>query len=600
MSALYARVCRQTTWICSPFQVSFAASPTLPAALAAGAKLPAPAPVFPRYVEPGLEAKEGRSQTSDNKKGFQQTQDKSATFPVEKLDLELAFRRIKADLRSDRYFVHSPIEIELAEIAFDDWLNQLRKKVAEGYRPHSALVADIPKGNGAVRPGALLALEDRVVYAAAVGAILPSINAGLGWSQGTVDFGYQLSKTQRRVEWFTNTFNSWSAFRKASLERIEKGATYVVLTDVTGFYENIDLPTLFSDLRSLGADPHVIRLLEGCLNRWCVIPNRGLPQGLSASDVLAKVYLNAIDRALADTDIDYIRYVDDMRIFCHEIPACKEALMFLTQALRRRGLNLQSAKTEILPAAEARRPIEGITPIISDVIKGYREFVEKMGSINPYAPISQIEENVEPNDPPVEVVQEAFRLNFIDKPKHFNKTLFHFLLNRLGAQKDGYALEYCLDQLAVNPQETRTLLRYVERVVGFNEAFVAIELFLNSPDCIYDYQAYEIFRWLNLVAISPSPGLVAIARRVTFDSARPSYLRAVCRVVLQNYGTTADLDRLEAIYGSVHDDLEKGQILVSLQGLELERRNEFYARVASDGELCERAIKLVQNRSPAA
>ena len=55
--------------------------------------------------------------------------------------------------------------------------------------------------------------------------------------------------------------------------------------------------------------------------------------------------MNPIDQAVVDEEIDYIRYVDDMRIFCADVPACKKALMFLIQALRRRGLNLQTAKT---------------------------------------------------------------------------------------------------------------------------------------------------------------------------------------------------------------------------------------------------------------
>jgi hypothetical protein len=400
------------------------------------------------------------------------------------------------------------------------------------------------------------------------------------------------------VEWFTNTFNSWTAFRNASIERIEQGANYVVLTDITGFYENIDLPTLFSDLRSLGADPDAVGLLEHCLSRWSVIPGRGVPQGLSPSDVLAKVYLNAVDRAFADVGIDYIRYVDDIRIFFREVPASKKALMSLSQILRRRGLNLQSAKTEIMSAADAKRTIEGIAPIIGDVVKQYREFVEEMGSIDPYTSISQIEENVKPDDAPVEVVHEAFRLNFVDKTKRFNKTLFHFLLNRLGSQQDEYALEYCLGQLAENPQETKAVLEYAHRVGEFDKTFAAIELFLNSTDCIYDYQTYQIFRWLNSVTVSPSAGIVIIARQLAFDNARPSYLRGVCRLLLENHGTTADLDRLEASYGAIHEDLEKAQILVSLKGLELKRRNAFYRRVKGDGELCERAIKFVSRQKP--
>ena len=109
-------------------------------------------------------------------------------FPVDKLNLDLAWRRVKGDLQTRRVFVHSPFEVELVEANLNEWLDRLREKIAAGYQPSSAAVADIPKGNGAVRPAALLTLEDRVVYAALVGAILSSINDGLRWSQGTVDF----------------------------------------------------------------------------------------------------------------------------------------------------------------------------------------------------------------------------------------------------------------------------------------------------------------------------------------------------------------------------------------------------------------------------
>ena len=122
----------------------------------------------------------------------------------------------------------------------------------------------------------------------------------------------------------------------------------MVVTDLTGFYENIDLSILASDLRSLGCHVETVQLLSTCLNRWGVIPGRGLPQGYSPSDILAKVYLNPIDRAIVDEGFDYIRYVDDIRVFCSDFANSKQALLFLTQALRRRGLNLQTSKTEMM------------------------------------------------------------------------------------------------------------------------------------------------------------------------------------------------------------------------------------------------------------
>ena len=518
-------------------------------------------------------------------------------FPVEKLDLDLAWRRVKNDLQTGRVFVHTPYELQLIEVDQEQWLAHLQEKIALGYRPHSAVIADIPKGNGAVRPAALLCLEDRVVYAATVGAMLPSIGAGLRWSQGSVDFSYRLSESPRRVEWSISAFLGWSGFRNASVDRLDRGATHAVLTDITSFYENVQLDILFSDLRSLGCDGFIVQLLQTCLHRWCVVSGRGLPQGLSPSDVLAKVYMNAIDQAVIDVGIDYIRYVDDMRIFGMDVSECKKALMFLTQALRRRGLNLQSAKTAILPAKVARTKIEGIAPILGAIQKRYKDLLaEIVEAIGPYATIAEIEAGVNPDEAPLEVVQEAFRENFIDTTAPFNKTLFHFLLNRLGAQGNSYAIDYCLEQFHEHPQETQAVLDYLEKVGSYDKAFPALENFLTSANCIYDYQIYQVYRWLNLLNQPPSAGLIGIARRITFDQARPSYLRAVCRTVLQDHGTTADFDRLEASYGGIHDDLERAQILVSLKGMEVGRRNSFYGRVAGDGLLCGRAVRLAKGQ----
>jgi hypothetical protein len=244
--------------------------------------------------------------------------------------------------------------------------------------------------------------------------------------------------------------------------------------------------------------------------------------------------MNPIDQAVVDVGIDYIRYVDDMRFFCADVPACKKALMFLIRELRRRGLNLQTAKTEIVSAHEERDRIESVTRVLASVHQKYKEFLEAMlEDIGPYATITDIEENVSADDAPVEVVREAFKNNFIDTGETFNKTLFHFLLKRLGAQKDPYAVSYCLRQFKTRPQETQQILDYLGEVGNFDDVFPALESFLNSADCIYDYQIYQVFQWLTSLGVPPSSGLVTIARRLTFDNARPSYLRAVCRTVLQ-------------------------------------------------------------------
>ncbi len=177
-------------------------------------------------------------------------------------NLSLAWRRTKLDAQSDRVFVRTPYEIDLIDENVSEWVSLLNKRISEGYRPGSTTIADIPKGNGAIRPAALLSLEDRTVYADLVGALVPTIYSGLKWAQGTVDFAYQLAERHDRPNLFTNRYNGWANFRCVQMEKLaNKEITHVVFTDLTGFYENIDLPTLMSDLRSLGCDGDILQLL---------------------------------------------------------------------------------------------------------------------------------------------------------------------------------------------------------------------------------------------------------------------------------------------------------------------------------------------------
>jgi hypothetical protein len=248
-----------------------------------------------------------------------------------------------------------------------------------------------------------------------------------------------------------------------------------------------------------------VQLLSTCLYRWGVIAGRGIPQGYSASDILAKAYLNPIDRAMVDEGFDYIRYVDDIRLFCSGFANCKQALLFLSQGLRRRGLNLQTSKTEMMGRASARRRIEGIAPVIEAAQERYRRKIEEIvGRVDPYAPIADIELQIDPDDAPLEVVQEVFNEHFLGEHPRFNGTLFHYILKRLSAQKDRTALEVCLNQLYIRPQETQPILDYIALTGAHEEAYPALHKFLASDDDIYDYQKYQIFRWLSEASLPPT------------------------------------------------------------------------------------------------
>src|SRR4029450_7658401 len=190
-------------------------------------------------------------------------------------------------------------EVELMEIDRGAWLSELRESIRTNrYFPSAMVVCDIPKAKGGIRPGSHLIVADRLVYAACVGACLEKINAEIGWAQGAVDFAYQLAAEPRQRKWLRSQFSGWEEFRERSLRKLEEGYPYVVIADISSFYDSIDVATLISDLRQVAAPQAVIEQIRQCVNRWGLVPGRGIPQGQSASDILAKLYLNSVDKNL--------------------------------------------------------------------------------------------------------------------------------------------------------------------------------------------------------------------------------------------------------------------------------------------------------------
>ena len=433
------------------------------------------------------------------------------------------------------------------------------------------------------------------MYAACVGRVAAKIKNALQWASPPRDYSYQLRDPLQR-DWIKYSYNCWKEFRVASIAAIDAGAAIVAITDITGYYENISHELLLSDVRALETDEQIVDLLGRCLGRWCVLNGKGIPQGLNASHLLAKLYLNVIDRSLADAGFIHRRYVDDTRIFCHETTEARKALLHLSTALRRKGLNLQSSKTEILPSSEGRLKIEGVIPTITPLAKHYlKEIAEALGIRAEYLTVSEAEAALAMKGMtiPTPLLQQAYRAHFMDD-KRFEKTLFHFLLARMGANGDAFAAEHSLTLLASRPEETQWILNYLEAV---GQAPVTdtplLDCFL-SPVALFPYQHYQILRWRQRASATASEEFVRYVRRLLSAPQSPAYLRSAARAFIAIHGSAADIDDIAASYSTHAGEEEQAECLLALFRMERGRRNAFLGKAKGDGMLPAAAVALVR------
>jgi len=288
-----------------------------------------------------------------------------------------------------------------------------------------------------------------------------------------------------------------------------------------------------------------------------------------------------------------------MRIFCADEQEAQSALIEIAKVLRRRGLSLQSAKTFIMNSGDSRAKIEGTAPVLLAIQRKWRDDIVESLDLedDPYLTVPEIDALLEedPDKVPIEVIREAFNVHFGPQaPLSFDKTLFHFLLKRLGNAGDRHALSEMRRLLAQQPQETNYILTYVKRTDSAAIWDSELHGFMDSAQgSVYPTQSYLILSWLSGLGQTPSDDILAVARRLAFDQGTARHTRAVARAVLGQHADISDLERLEALYDTVQDPLERAQIICCLGRLETSRLKGFAGRAKLDGEWSARAVSWV-------
>ncbi|MCD5360324.1 reverse transcriptase domain-containing protein [Chromobacterium aquaticum] len=110
----------------------------------------------------------------------------------------------------------------------------------------------------------------------------------------------------------------------------ENKYSFYAKLDIQNFYPSINQTILFQRFDLTPIDERLKKLISSCITTATVPyadknaePNkRGVPQGLSISNILAELYLSPFDEYYKNCDnIKYLRYVDDILILTNEDPS---------------------------------------------------------------------------------------------------------------------------------------------------------------------------------------------------------------------------------------------------------------------------------------
>lgn len=254
---------------------------------------------------------------------------------VKRLDIKAA---VLAEAASDRNLLVPEPGWPAVAAAADDLTAWLRSELRKGWVPYPQQIVSVRKVRHGVRPVALLSMVDRVIYRALTDALLKDEEP--------------LDRTPRAYLEFVrapavdglsaNTSESTGALSLSNI--FASPYDYVVLSDITAFYEYVDHALLGDELLLRGADfdlvSAVLSLLRDMQGR-----GYGLPQLLEASDRLSEIYISRVERALLRQGLAVWRFNDDFRIACIDYSVALQAIELLANSARQNGLVISDHKT---------------------------------------------------------------------------------------------------------------------------------------------------------------------------------------------------------------------------------------------------------------
>ncbi|WP_139920948.1 RNA-directed DNA polymerase [Hymenobacter sp. DG01] len=412
----------------------------------------------------------------------------------------------------------------------------IRQVIGGTYRPKPPIIVRLEKKHGVSRHLPIPSPEDAVILQTLSDYLSPYIEKSQPSKRAFYSRAHGFISEENIDESFPYAWwQLWPEFQKR-IYKFTSQFNYVVVTDVSNYYDNIQFKHLRHNLASAGQfDEPVLDLLFYLLESFLWRPDYlpitgvGLPQlNFDAPRLLAHSFLFDIDKYLHNkTKGNFVRWMDDIDFGVDSIQEAKVILKELDEILLVKGLRLNMGKTKILSSAEAK---DYFLPDENRWINVMSNRIDYMLSIG--KPI-----NIE-----VKKVRNRFR-KFLRKPHVGRWSKVYCRYFTLAHQiNDDFLDKYVPGLLDHNPEMRDNIFKYYS-VMGYSKQRLKCLMdFYEGSHCVDECTVFAVVKvliaWKVKCGSSTRKSIVDLANR-TLSISKTHFVAGLW--LLAKYGLVTDI-----------------------------------------------------------